>query len=83
MSTDRTASGSASAFTSGYPSINYNMDVDSVTIDSGTTTRPFNCFNCSSILTGVNPRIRSFRQINADDASDNWWWCKTKNEFTI
>ena len=35
--TDRTASGSASA-TSGYPTITYNMDVDVVTIDGGTTT---------------------------------------------
>jgi prefoldin subunit 5 len=77
--TDRTASGSASA-TSGYPSIKYNMDVDVVTIDSGTTTSTL-----SSALdadTAAEAGLDAAAD-TADDTSDSAGGVTTKNELDI
>ena len=79
--TDRTASGSASA-TSGYPSIKYNMDVDSVTIDSGTTTSTLSTALSAGQDAAVNQGLDATDN-TADDASDNAGAVTTKNELDL
>jgi prefoldin subunit 5 len=79
--TDRTASGSASA-TSGYPSIRYNMDVDSVTIDSGTTTSTLSTALSAGQDAAVNQGLDATDN-TADDASDNSGGVTTKNELAL
>lgn len=77
--TDRTASGSASA-TTGYPSINYDMDVDVVTIDSGTTT--------STLSAALDADTAAEAGLDAtentvDDATDSAGGVTTKNELGL
>ena len=77
--TDRTASGSASA-TSGYPSIQYNMDVDVVTIDSGTTTKTLSA--ALDADTAAEAGLDATEN-TADDTTDSSGGVTTKNELAI
>ena len=79
--TDRTASGSASE-TSGYPSITYNMTVDTVTIDGGTATDTL----ADALSVAVDPAVNKGlddTDNTADDASNGANGVDTKNELNL
>lgn len=77
--TDRVSSTSASS-TSGYPSITYNMNVDVVTIDAGTTTNTLSA--ALDADTAAEAGLDATAD-TADDTTDSSGGVTTKNELDI
>ena len=77
--TDRVSSTSASS-TSGYPSITYDMNVDVVTIDAGTTTNTLSA--ALDADTAAEAGLDAVAD-TADDTTDSAGGVTTKNELDI